>query len=153
MLHRFIPSGAGSKSYFCFGIFKHFLILKWRIYIYKNKEFLYIYCLYVTPSHYHHCVIWNYDMPVRYILSSVWERLSIFSHLSIQYMVLCDFSLLISLMMIEIIYNILCLIIIIKSEVWTYSHCLGLGNETMLHVVCLSIFFGILGKERQVYSA
>ena len=36
---------------------------------------------------------WTYKMPVRYILSSVWVRLSIFSQLSIiQYMGLCVFS-------------------------------------------------------------
>ena len=35
---------------------------------------------------------------------------------------------------------ILCLIIIIKSEVWTITHCLGLGHETMVCAVCLSIF-------------
>ena len=49
------------------------------------------------------------------------------------------FSLPISLVMIERIY-ILCLIIIIKSEVWTITHCLGLGHETMVSAVCLSIF-------------
>ena len=79
---------------------------------------------------------WTYEMPVRYILSGVWVRLSMFSPLSIiQYV----FSLSISLVMIEIIY-ILCLIIIIKSEVWTITHCLGLGHETMVSAVCLSIF-------------
>ena len=69
---------------------------------------------------------WTYNMPVRYILSSVWVRLSIFSPLSIiQYVgLLYVFSLPISLVMIERIY-ILCLIIIIKSEVWTITHCLG----------------------------
>ena len=35
---------------------------------------------------------------------------------------------------------ILCLIIIIKSEVWTITHCLGLGHETMVCTVCLSVF-------------
>ena len=35
---------------------------------------------------------------------------------------------------------ILCLIIIIKSEVWTITHCLGLVHETMVWAVCLSIF-------------
>ena len=45
-------------------------------------------CLYITPSHYHHCANfiwrhWTYKMPVRYNLSSVWGRLSIFSQLSI----------------------------------------------------------------------
>ena len=44
--------------------------------------------------------------------------------------------------MIEIIY-ILCLIIIIKSEVWTITRCLGLGHETMVSGVCLSIFLWI----------
>ena len=44
-----------------------------------------------------------------------------------------------SLAMIERIY-ILCLIIIIKSEVWTITHCLGLGHETMVCAVCFSIF-------------
>ena len=102
-------------------------------------------CLYITPSHYHHRANfiwrhWTYKMPVRYNLSSVWVRLSIFSQLSIiQYVVLCVFSLPISLMMIERIY-IPCLIIYIKSEVWTISHCLGLGLETMICAVCLSIF-------------
>ena len=79
-------------------------------------------------------------MPVRHILSTVWVRLSIFSQLSItQYVGLCIFSLPISLVMIERIY-ILCLIIIIKSEVWTITHYLGLGHETMVCSVCLSIF-------------
>ena len=50
---------------------------------------------------------WNYKMPVRYILSSVWVRLSIFSPLFIiQYMGLCVFSLPISLVMIERIYTL-----------------------------------------------
>ena len=79
-------------------------------------------------------------MPVRYNVSSVWVRFSIFSQLSIiQYVGLCVFSLPISFVMIERIC-ILCLIIIIKSEVWTITHCLGLGHETMVCAVCLSIF-------------
>ena len=102
-------------------------------------------CLYITPSHYHHCANfiwrhWTYKMPVRYSLSSVWVRLSIFSQLSIiQYVGLCVFSPPISFVMIERIY-ILCLIIITKSEVWTITHHLGLGHETMVCAVCLSIF-------------
>ena len=105
-------------------------------------------CLYITPSHYHHCAnfIWRHwfdKMPVRYNLSSVWARLSIFSQLTItQYVRLCVFSLTISFVMIERIY-VLCLIIIIKSEVWTITHCLGLGHETMVCAVCLSIFLTI----------
>ena len=83
---------------------------------------------------------WTYEMPVRYILLSVWVRLSILSLLSIiQYVGLYVFSLPISLVMIEIIY-ILCLIIIIKSEVWTNTHCLGLGHKTMVSAVCIFLY-------------
>ena len=101
-------------------------------------------CSYSTPSHYHHCALfwrhWTYKMPARYILSSVWVRLSIFSPLSIiQYVGLPVFSLPISIVMIERIY-ILSLIIIIKSEVWTITHCSGLGHETMVSAACISIF-------------
>ena len=89
-------------------------------------------------------LIWRhstYKMPVIYILSSVWVWLGIFSQLPIvQCVGQCVFSLLISFVMIERIY-ILCLIIIIKSEVWTITHCLGLGHETMVCAVCLSILF------------
>ena len=83
---------------------------------------------------------WTYKMPVSNILSSVWVRLSIFAQFFIiQFVGLYVFSLPISLVMIEMIY-ILCLIIIIKSELWTITHCFGLGHETMVSVVCLSIF-------------
>ena len=81
-----------------------------------------------------------HDDVIKCILSSVWVRVSVFSQLSIiQYVGLCVFSLHISFVMIERIY-ILCLIIIIKSEVWTITHCLGLGHETIVCAVCLSIF-------------
>ena len=83
-------------------------------------------CLYSTPSHYHHCANLSEGIELikclsRYILSSVWVRSSIFSPLSIiQYVGLYVFSLAISLVMIERIY-ILCLIIIIKSEVFLWQ--------------------------------
>ena len=102
-------------------------------------------CLCITPSHYHHCANfiwrhWAYKMPARYNLSSVWVRLSIFSALSIiQYVGLYVWSLPISLVMSESVY-ILCLVIIIKSEVWTITNCSGLCHETMVSAVCLSIF-------------
>ena len=51
---------------------------------------------------------WPYKMPVRYIVSSVWVRLSKFSQLFIlQYLGLCVFSLPISLAMIERLYILL----------------------------------------------
>ena len=101
-------------------------------------------CLYITPSHYHHCANfiwrhWNYKIPVRCNLSSVWVILSILSVIHYTICGLCVFSLPIPFLMIERIY-ILCLIIIIKSEVWTITHCLGLGHETMVCAVYLSIF-------------
>ena len=86
---------------------------------------------------------WTYKMPVRYILSSVWARLSLFSPWSIiQNVGLCVFMFThLSCDDWENIYiYILCLIIIIKSEVWTITHCLGLGHETMVSAVCLFTF-------------
>ena len=101
-------------------------------------------CLYSTSSHYHHCENLSEGVELIKCLSDifcrVWVRLSIFSPLYIiQYLGLYVFSLPISVVMIERIY-ILCLIIIIKSEVWTITHCLGLGHETMVSAVCLSLF-------------
>ena len=107
-------------------------------------------CLYITPSHYHHCAKfiwrhWTYKMPVRYNLSSVWIRLSIFSQLSImQYVGLCVFSLPISFVMIERIY-MLCLIIIIKSEVWTNYYPLFRVRSWNNGVRCMSFY--ILNKD------
>ena len=86
-------------------------------------------------------------MPVKIYFSSVWVRLSIFP--IIQYVGLYVFSLPISLVMIVKIY-ILCLIIIIKSEVWTITHCLGLGHETMVSAVCRSIFLWFLTQDIMV---
>ena len=54
-----------------------------------------------------------------------------------QYMGLRVFSLGVSLMM---IVRICVLIIIIKSEEGHVCHFLGLGNDTMVCVICLSIF-------------
>ena len=83
---------------------------------------------------------WTYKMPVRYSLSSVWVRQGIFSQLPFtKYVGLCVFSLPISPVMIERLY-IRCLIIIITSELWTITHCLGLGHETWVCAVCLSVF-------------
>ena len=49
---------------------------------------------------------------------------------------------------------VLYLIIIIKPEVWIINHCLGLGHETMVCAVCLTMFlldkllyYGIKGTE------
>ena len=170
--HRKYPAFPLS-SYFsmvvCLRCFLHHILSLIAYTFWENREFVFIsivqfmlsaniqihfgwqivlVCLYSTPSHYHHCANLSEGIELikclsRYILSSVWVRLSIFSLLSIiQYMGLYVFSLSISLGMTKRIY-ILCLIIIIKSEVWTITHCLGLGHETMVSAVCLSIFFYI----------
>ena len=85
---------------------------------------------------------WIYKMPVSY-LSCVWVRLSIFSSYPLYNIWGCVFA----------VYPfplwwlrgyILCLIIVIKSEVWTITHCLGYGHETIVCVVCLSIFLWII---------
>ena len=81
---------------------------------------------------------WTYKMPVRYILSSVWVRLSIFSviHYTICGAVSFQFT--------HFSYDdwdniyILCLIIIIKPKVWSITHCLGLGHETMVYAFLYS---------------
>ena len=52
------------------------------------------------------------------------------------------------LVIIERIY-VLRLIINTKSEVWTISHCLGLGHETMVCAVCLFVF---LWWERRLHG-
>ena len=96
---------------------------------------------------------WTYEMPVGYILSSVWVRLSIFSQLSIiQYMGLCVFSLPISFVMIERIYTLS-----------YYHHQIGSMNFYQLFrvrswcAVCLSIFLWMLcntmGKETMLRIA
>ena len=93
-------------------------------------------CLYITPSYYHYCANLSEDMRVRYILSSAWVRLSIFSQLSIiQYMGLCVFSLppfpwddg-------ETIHFVL-----LSSSNRKYEPS-SIGDETMVCAVCLSIF-------------
>ena len=115
-------------------------------------------CFYSTSFHYHHCANLSEGVkliksPSKYILSSVWVRLSIFSTLSIiQYVGLYVFSLPISLVMIERMYILCLIIIIIKSEVWTITHCLGLGHETMVSAVCFFIFLTMhLGLGMGVY--
>ena len=67
-------------------------------------------------------------------------RLGQFSQVCfMQYMRLCRLSLPIYLMVIVKI-PVLDFIVIIKLEVWPISSSLGLGHETMVCAVCLSIF-------------
>ena len=100
--------------------------------------------------------IWRYwvsKILVRYILSSVCLWLSQFSELSyMQLMGLCVFVLPISVMIMMIVrISVLYLNIIIKSEVWPICHCLGLGHETIICSVCLSIFLKGLSCFHMIY--
>ena len=105
-------------------------------------------CLYSTPSNYHHCAKLSEDIELIKCLSDIFCRVCKIKHIVsvIHYTIhflICGavcFQFTHPLVMIERIY-ILCIIIIIKSEVWTITHCLGLGHETMVYAVCLSIFF------------
>ena len=66
-------------------------------------------CLYIAPSHYHHCANLSEDlelMPVRYILSSVSKIKHIFSVIHYTIYGVCVFSLPISPVMIERIYTL-----------------------------------------------
>ena len=104
--------------------------------------------LYSTHSHYHHCANLSEDTePINFlsdIFCRVREQDEAYSlSYSLYNVGLCVFSLLISHVMIDIIY-ILCLIIIIKSEVLIIIHRLGFGNETIVCAVCLSVFFEML---------
>ena len=103
--------------------------------------------LYNTPSCYHHCANLSEDIELIKCLSDI-------------FCWVCEYDW--AYFLSYPLYNIrdcvfsvhpfplwwlreytLCLIIIIKSEVWTIFHCLGLGHETMVCALYLSIFFWI----------
>ena len=44
------------------------------------------------------------------------------------------------------------LFFIIKSEVWIVNHCLGLGHETMVCAVCLTMFLWTVYGEQYIYE-
>ena len=84
---------------------------------------------------------WIYKMSAWYNLSSVWVRLSIFSHLSIiQYVGLCVLSLPIPFSCDD--WDNIYTLCYYHHQIGSmnYYHCIGLGHETMVYVVCLSIF-------------
>ena len=104
-------------------------------------------CLYITPSHYHHFANLSEDIELIICLWDIFCRgvskirhiLSVI-HYTIRGAVCFQFTHF--LVMIERIY-MLCLIIIIKSEVWTITHFLGLGHDTMVCAVCLFVFLWV----------
>ena len=81
---------------------------------------------------------WSAKMLVRYMLSSVCLRFGQFSQLSfIQYMELCVFSLPNSPVMIVR----MCTLSYYHHQIgiMNHNHCLGLGHETMIWAVCLTM--------------
>ena len=91
------------------------------------------------PDTWRHVRLSPYRLLIFLDLNCVWSAACF---ILFEYVGLCVFSLPIAIVMIEKIY-MCCLIIIIKSEVWTITHCWGLGYETMVRAVCLSVFLWI----------
>ena len=121
----------------------HDLMVVYKQWVHYHLMVAYVY-LHISLPHYHY----HADLPegiellkcLSDILSWVCLRLSRLSQLSfMQYMGLCVFGFPISFIMIVRI-PVLDLIIITKSEVGPICHCLGLGHETMVCAVYLSIF-------------
>ena len=76
-------------------------------------------------------------------------KLNFVSVITVQYVGMCVLSLPISLMI--IVRTCALYIIIIKSEVRPICYCLGLGNETMVYAVCLSVFWSGSSRQSCVY--
>ena len=103
-------------------------------------------CFYITPSYHHHCANLSENIEFIRCLSDIFCRVCKIKHIRsvIHHTIrgaVC-FQLIHALVMIERIY-LFCLIIIIKSEVWTITHCLWSGHETMVCAVCLFVFLWI----------
>ena len=83
---------------------------------------------------------WTSKMLIRYLLSSVCLRLSqSFQLPSIQHMGLCVFSLANFLIMIMI----MCSCYYHQIRGMNINHCLGLGNETVVRAVCLTMCYQV----------
>ena len=121
----------------------HYLCSVYGICKWSDTLVLFV-CLQITPSHYHHYAnlsegIELTKMLVGYMLLSVCLRLRQLSHLHfVQYKYFVSSACLILLWWSW--ECVLYLIVIIKSEVWIIGHCLGLGHETMVYAVCLTMF-------------
>ena len=106
-----------------------------------------VFVYYSTPSHHNHCANLSEDIELLNCLSDIYCQVQyslsvihykIYGAVCIQFTHFpCDDR---EYIYMYIYIYILSLIIIIKSEVWTSIHCAGLGYETMVCAVCLSIF-------------
>ena len=100
-------------------------------------------CLYITSSHYHHCANLSVDTELMKCLPDIFCRVCKIGHilLVIHYSIYGAVCFQFTHFSRDGWENILlCLFIIIKSEVWPIIHCLGLGHETMICAVCLFTF-------------
>ena len=101
--------------------------------------------LYITPSHYRHCasfsrIQWRHLIKclsnivcrvckIRHIISVIHYKTRGAVRFQLTHFPCDDW---------ENIYTLS--FIIIESKVWTFTHCLGLGPETILCAACLSVF-------------
>ena len=86
---------------------------------------------------------WTTKMLVRYMMPSVSKIKTILSIIFIFTIWGCVFSAY-PILLWWSRECVLYLIIIIKPEVWIINHCLGLGHETMVCAVCLTMFLCLL---------
>ena len=109
-------------------------------------------CLYITSYHYHHCANLSEDIELIKCLSDIFCRVCEWDKAySLSYPLCNIWGCVFAVYPFPLWWlrgYILCLIIIIKSEVWTITHCLGLGHETMVCAVCLAIFLFLSGSAR-----
>ena len=103
-------------------------------------------CLHITPSDNHHRANLSEDIELIKCLSDIFCRVCKLGHIlsvihyTIRGAVCFEFTHFPCDDWENIYVYILCLIIIIKSEVWTITRCLGSGHTTMVCAVCLSVF-------------
>ena len=99
-------------------------------------------CLYVISSHYRHCASLSEDIELIKCLSDIICRVCEWYWAdSLSYPLYNTWGYVSSVYQSPLWWlREYILIIIIKSEVWTITHYLGLGYETMICAVCLSIF-------------
>ena len=128
------------KSGICFNFIVQFM-LSANIWIRFGLQIVLV-CLYSTPSHYHHCANLSEGIELIKCLSVIFCRVCKIKHvLSVIYHIIrgavcfqfthfsCDDW-----------ENIHTVSYYHHQIVWTITHYLGLGHETMVSTVCLSIF-------------
>ena len=101
-------------------------------------------CLYITPSHYYHFANLSKDIELAWQIHFV-ECVSKIKHIFLSYPLYNIWGCVFSVYWFPLWWlrkYTPCLIVIIQSEIWTITHCLGfrLGHERMVCAVCLSIF-------------